>query len=96
MVNLIICVGITLVAVKERVLDKSEVVAVDNPFVTIFKGVRNMPPSMTRVCIVQFFTWMGWFTYLLYITTWVGENIFHGDPDGTAQEKDAFAVFSKS
>jgi hypothetical protein len=35
---------------------------------------------------------MGWFTYLLYITTWVGENIYHGDPDGTQEEKDQFAV----
>jgi solute carrier family 45 protein 1/2/4 len=56
-VNLVICVGITLFAVKEKILEKSDVVAVDNPFVTIGKGVRNMPPAMRRVCVVQFFTW---------------------------------------
>jgi len=52
-----------------------------NPFVRIFKGILTMPKGMKRVCMVQFFTWVAWFTFLLYITTWVGENIFHGDPD---------------
>ena len=53
-----------------------------------------MPSGMRRVCMVQFFSWIGWFTYLLYISTWVGENIFHGDgdPNATKDEQDLFQV----
>jgi len=39
-----------------------------------------MSSPMVRICAVQFFAWFAWFTFLLFITTWVGETIFHGDP----------------
>jgi len=38
-----------------------------------------MSKGMFRICMVQFFSWFAWFTFILFITTWVGENIFHGD-----------------
>jgi len=36
---------------------------------------------MQRICLVQFFTWLAWFNFILYITSWVGENIYGGNPD---------------
>lgn len=38
-----------------------------------FKYIRasifNLPPDVVEVCKVQFFSWMGWFMFLYYITT---------------------------
>jgi solute carrier family 45 protein 1/2/4 len=79
-INLVFCLGITLIFTKEKPLSKDEVQS-KNPVLEILRGIRTMPKPMKRVCAVQFFTWVGWFTYILYVTTWVGENVFHGDPD---------------
>jgi len=84
MCTLFICISITLVTIQEIPVTKEQVEAagkVENPFVEIFKGVVGMPKAMRRVCLVQFFTWVAWFTYLLYMTAWVGTSIFHGDPN---------------
>ncbi|RMD44884.1 hypothetical protein DV735_g355, partial [Chaetothyriales sp. CBS 134920] len=36
-------------------------------------AVRRLPPSIRRVCDIQFFAWMGWFSFLYYITTYVAQ-----------------------
>lgn len=37
-----------------------------------------------------------WFTFILYITTWVGENIYHGNPDAeeNSPERNLFDVIN--
>jgi len=85
-----------VVLTKETPLTKEEVIAagkVQNPFVEIFWGIAKMPSAMKRVCVVQFFTWVAWFTYILYITAWVGTNIFHGDPNSS--DKALVALFDE-
>jgi solute carrier family 45 protein 1/2/4 len=42
-------------------------------FVQVFKSIRRLPPQTRRVCEVQFFAWIGWFPFLFYITTYIGE-----------------------
>jgi len=83
MVVLMTCIVITTFATKEIPLSKDDAAAkpAQNPFITIIKGILRMPKPMRRVCIVQFFTWIGWFTFFLYITTWVAENIYGGNPN---------------
>lgn len=79
------CLTITIVTTNEYV-DMSKNRAIANPFKSIFRGVVNMPSPVARVCVVQFFSWVGWFTYILFMTTWVGEDIYGGDgnaPVGT-------------
>jgi len=79
MIILATCISVTVFTTREPDLPpKKDGIA--NPFVTIFKGLTHMPSIVTRVCAVQFFVWIGWFTFMLYITDWVGETIFHGDP----------------
>lgn len=81
MLVLATCITITVVGIKEIPLDKDQIpVTRQNPFSAIFRGIVNMPPGLRRICAVQFFAWFGWFTFMLYITTWVGENVFDGDP----------------
>ena len=40
-----------------------------------------MKSPMRRICLVEFFNWIGWFCYLIYITSWVGADVFGGSPD---------------
>jgi solute carrier family 45 protein 1/2/4 len=42
-------------------------------FKSLFHSVRTLPLQIKRVCEVQFFAWIGWFPFLFYITTYVGE-----------------------
>ncbi|KAI4708661.1 hypothetical protein J4E89_006717 [Alternaria sp. Ai002NY15] len=42
------------------------------------RSVKKLPPQIKKVCMVQFFAWIGWFPFLFYITTYVGE--IYADP----------------
>jgi len=76
---LIFCVAITIIFAKEISYNSTEKPK-KNPFGAILKGILTMPKGMIRICAVQFFAWFAWFTFILYITTWVGENVFNGNP----------------
>lgn len=77
MIVLATCLSVTLLSTAETVLPTR---GIENPFKTIYVGINNMPPVVSRVCAVQFFSWIGWFTFILFITDWVGEAVFKGDP----------------
>ena len=40
---------------------------------SLARSVRDLPPQTRAVCLVQFFAWMGWFPFLFYITTYIGQ-----------------------
>lgn len=42
-------------------------------FRDLFHSMKKLPDQIKRVCAVQFFAWIGWFPFLFYITTYVGE-----------------------
>lgn len=42
-------------------------------FRSLARSVRKLPLQIKRVCEVQFFAWIGWFPFLFYITTYIGE-----------------------
>ena len=42
-------------------------------FKQVFKSVKRLPPEIRKVCEVQFFSWIGWFPFLFYITTYIGQ-----------------------
>ena len=42
-------------------------------FKQVFKSSRRLPPQIRTVCEVQFFAWIGWFPFLFYITTYIGQ-----------------------
>jgi solute carrier family 45 protein 1/2/4 len=44
-----------------------------NFFRSLGSSVRTLPVQIKRVCQVQFFAWIGWFPFLFYITTYIGE-----------------------
>ncbi|KAF8914025.1 hypothetical protein CPB84DRAFT_1758181, partial [Gymnopilus junonius] len=42
-------------------------------FVNIYNAVRDLPKPIRRVCYVQICAFMGWFPFLFYSTTYVGQ-----------------------
>ncbi|KAI1417728.1 MFS general substrate transporter [Hypoxylon sp. FL1857] len=42
-------------------------------FVKIFASIRRLPPQVSKVCIVQFAAWIGFFPMLFYTSSYIGE-----------------------
>ncbi|KAF2434658.1 hypothetical protein EJ08DRAFT_425805 [Tothia fuscella] len=61
-------------------------------FRDLWQSVRRLPPQISKICQVQFFAWMGWFPFLFYTTTFIGEiyvdPILAANPNMTADEID--------
>ncbi|KAK3716801.1 hypothetical protein LTR37_006151 [Vermiconidia calcicola] len=59
-------------------------------FKGLYRSMRKLPTQITRVCQVQFFAWIGWFPFLFYITTYIGEiyaeRFFAENPNMSAEE----------
>ncbi|KAJ5947348.1 hypothetical protein N7466_000363 [Penicillium verhagenii] len=61
-------------------------------FKQIFKSIRTLPPQIARVCEVQIAAWVGWFPFLFYATTYIGQlyvnPIFEENPHLPADQVD--------
>lgn len=42
-------------------------------FKGVLKSIRNLPPQSRKVCEVQLAAWIGWFPFLYYSTTYIGQ-----------------------
>ncbi|TGO29996.1 hypothetical protein BPAE_0009g00940 [Botrytis paeoniae] len=38
----------------------------------IFSSIKTCPREIRKICMVQFFAWIGWFPFLFYITSYLG------------------------
>ena len=54
-------------------------------FRQVFSSIKRLNPQVRKVCEAQFFNWMGWFPFLFYITTYIGQlhlnPYFAANPD---------------
>lgn len=54
-------------------------------FRQVFHSIKRLNPQVRKVCDAQFFNWMGWFPFLFYITTYIGQlyvnPYFAANPD---------------
>lgn len=59
-------------------------------FKQVFKSTRNLPPQIAKVCEVQVAAWVGWFPFLFYATTYIGQlyvnPIFEEHPNPSEHE----------
>ncbi|KAG6241135.1 hypothetical protein E4U25_006860 [Claviceps purpurea] len=89
--------GITCWAVRERVLVSSSRAhgagssssGMQNPLRVlrhIYSTVRGLPPRVRAICWAQFWSWIGWFPFMFYSTTWVGETYFRYDVPAEAKQ----------
>ena len=92
-----ITVAISCVMIDEkdpRLTDSSKWTKVSTTtfFRQLYMSLRTMPPTTQKVCQAQFFAWMGWFPFLFYVTTYVGnfysKPIFKARPDLTKGQQD--------
>ncbi|KAI9731490.1 MAG: hypothetical protein M1834_004610 [Cirrosporium novae-zelandiae] len=80
--------AVTCYAVEERVLisardDGSKSGAIQI-LTQLVKTAMNLPPRIRGICWAQFWAWIGWFPFLFYSTTWVGETYFRYDAPATS------------
>ena len=74
--------ALTSWAVSERVLTVTAPSKHDGlfkPFRQIWATLSQLPPRIQAICWVQFWSWVGWFPFLFYSTTWIGETYFRYD-----------------
>ncbi|KAI3105489.1 hypothetical protein CBS147333_6984 [Penicillium roqueforti] len=70
-------VAISCIYIQERdpredgpVTDKLGLVSF---FKQVIKSIRSLPTQISRVCEVQIAAWVGWFPFLYYSTTYIGQ-----------------------
>ncbi|KAL5527409.1 hypothetical protein ACEPAG_6200 [Sanghuangporus baumii] len=77
MAILIVTVGITCVSQDEKQRPAEFRENKQSKLVDVLRNIRNavvaLPKPIRRVCYVQFFAFMGWFPFLFYATTYVGQ-----------------------
>lgn len=75
-----VAVGITCYSVTERVLvrraafdDSSSIIGTLS---NLWSRCWNLPARIQQICWCQFWGWIGWFPFLFYSSTWVGETYY--------------------
>ncbi|KAJ5775717.1 uncharacterized protein N7511_000728 [Penicillium nucicola] len=76
-VFLSVTIAISCAYIKERdprldppVEDKLGIISF---FRQVIKSIRSLPTQISRVCEVQVAAWVGWFPFLFYSTTYIGQ-----------------------
>lgn len=68
----------------------SEKLSIVSFFRQVIGSLKRLPPQTRKVCEAQFFNWIGWFPFLFYITTYVGQiylnPYFAANPDLTEEQ----------
>ncbi|KAL9586360.1 MAG: hypothetical protein Q9203_003887 [Teloschistes exilis] len=90
---LLLSVGVTSWAVNERILISARDADVKsgtlNFLSKILKTTWHLPDRIQAICWIVFWAWIGWFPFLFYSTTWVGETYFRYTPGASiADSKD--------
>ncbi|KAG5978326.1 hypothetical protein E4U55_006239 [Claviceps digitariae] len=72
--------GVTCWAVEESVLVPSrgskKTQSTYGVLCQIYYTVRHLPPRIHAICWGQFWSWIGWFPFMFYSSTWVSETYF--------------------
>ncbi|KPM35617.1 hypothetical protein AK830_g10940 [Neonectria ditissima] len=81
--------AVTCWAVTERVLVTSTPGKHQGRFKIfrqIYSTLLHLPPRIQAICWAQFWAWIGWFPFLFYSTTWIGETYFRYDVPADARK----------
>ncbi|KAI1771270.1 major facilitator superfamily domain-containing protein [Hypoxylon cercidicola] len=88
---------LSVVVIRERNPQLDGRPAVNRPglvsfFVKIFASIKRLPPQVSKVCIVQFAAWIGFFPMLFYTSSYIGEiyvePFLEENPNMTPEELD--------
>lgn len=62
----------------------------------IWSTLSNLPPRIQAICWAVFWSWIGWFPFIIYSSTWVGETYFRYDaPKEVRQSADALGEMGR-
>jgi solute carrier family 45 protein 1/2/4 len=95
---LVVTTALTCLFTREVPLAKPEnndsgvLKQISNIFPPIFRAIVRMPAPMIRIVLVQFFSWFGWFCFLIYITDWVGTAVYGGSSTAP-KNSDAYNLY---
>ncbi|CAJ2501642.1 Uu.00g044950.m01.CDS01 [Anthostomella pinea] len=89
--GLVATCGVTCWAVNERVLisvrhDARKEGGMLKVISQIWHTIVHLPPRIHAICMAQFWAWIGWFPFLFYSTTWIGETYFRYDVPHEAKD----------
>ncbi|KAK4548525.1 hypothetical protein LTR36_009435 [Oleoguttula mirabilis] len=88
-ITMVVAQGTSCWAVNERVLVSDGTSRPSNKGILsvlkkIYSTTLSIPEPIQAICWVQFWSWIGWFPFLFYGSTWVGEiYLRHEAPYGT-------------
>ncbi|CAD6504304.1 BgTH12-06036 [Blumeria graminis f. sp. triticale] len=93
-IALLFTISVTSWAVTEKVLVSSNNTDVPINFVriitTVYRATASLPPRIQAICNIQLWSWIGWFPFHFYSTTFVGEIYFRYDaPNEVKSSPDA-------
>ncbi|KAL2199789.1 major facilitator superfamily domain-containing protein [Corynascus similis CBS 632.67] len=54
----------------------------------IYSTLLTLPPRIRGICNAVFWSWIGWFPFIIYSSTWVGETYFRYDVSPDARTSD--------
>lgn len=81
-------------------LDPPTTVAADGGILAFFKqtyvAIKRLPPQIRSVCEIQFFHWIGWFPFLFYITTYIGQLYVDRDLKPGLSDEEVDALWAKA
>lgn len=94
--------AITCWAVTERVLlsvkqdSRHQAEGHFNVFKQIWSTLLTLPPRIQAICWAVFWSWIGWFPFLIYSSTWVSETYFRYDvPEDAKDSGDALGSMGR-
>lgn len=85
-ISMAVAQGLSCWAVQERVLvEERETKDKGQSLISIasqiYSTLLHLPERIQAICWVQFWSWIGWFPFLFYGSTWVGEIYLRYHPD---------------
>jgi solute carrier family 45 protein 1/2/4 len=109
-VSLFITLGASCIYIKERDPrlegpPSTSGLGVVSFFRHVFKSIRDLPPQISQICKVQVAAWVGWFPFLYYSTTYIGQlyvnpifadhpNMSEGEIDEAWEEATRMGTFA--
>jgi solute carrier family 45 protein 1/2/4 len=98
MLTLVGSIGLTCWAVEERVLvstgSDEEDIDIKKMMLSLIHRAMNLPPRIATICWIQFYCWIGWFPFLFYSSTWIGE-VYMRFNAGDKQHHDTLAQIGR-
>lgn len=87
----------TCITTKERKFNTSEIQSQEKrpSFIDNLKEFFNASPDVFKICIMQFFTWLGVMSLMIFFTQFAVHNVF-GVPNTTSMTEIEKAVYSQA